>query len=59
MQLDLFGDKLLQQENEHLKCAIESIIWYCYHLKDTKANYNQIEIANYILSCIIDNKKED
>lgn len=48
MQLDLFNEtKLLEYEN-----LIKKIIFICNHYKNTKAIYNQKQIADYILMLI-------
>lgn len=54
MQLDLFNNVLLEKENKKFKLYIKNIIWYCNHLKNTKSTYNQDEIADYILHCILE-----
>lgn len=54
MQLELFNNVELENKLINYETQLESIIWFCNHLKQTTINYTKEEIAEYILNQIID-----
>lgn len=55
---DIESIEFLIEENKNSEKITEEIKSYLNHLKNTKAIYNQIEIANYIEHMIIEVKKK-